>query len=605
MRPARILIVENELIVARDMKTVLESLGYVVPAVASTGEEAIQKATRVKPDLVLMDVVLPGRLNGIVAASRIRSRLEIPVIFITAYSDRKFVEAAKRSHAFGYILKPIKDEELPIAVEMALSRHSAERELKERDEKLNLFLDPATDVFCLLDPELRVLEMNGTGLKYFGIERRSLSRPNLFDLLRPLPVGRKVIGPAKFRDVLISGKPLTLKAIPCLTAQGQRCVNLRVFRTGDRLGLILTDITEKSDIQRALEESEERHRLLVENMNEGIALVDQDGLITYINEKFLKAHGFSRMEVQGRSLADWLDGESARVFQTELRAISRGARGRPIELIWKARNSAPVFTSVSSTPLSSEKGVFKGIILVITDITERRRVEEELNRSREELRNLYQHLHSVREEESKRIAREIHDELGQALTALKMDLSWLLSRLPDDLEYRTLFRDKARAMTGLIDKTIQTVQKISAELRPGLLDDLGLPSAIEWQAQEFQSRTDIQCQFQFKGSEFKTDPDCATAVFRILQEALTNIVRHAGASRVKIALREDAEEMELTISDNGRGITPAEIDSPTSLGIIGMRERIRPFGGELRLSGMAKKGTSVTVRIPKRGAELI
>lgn len=604
MKKIKILIVENELLVAKDMKAVLEGLGYEVPAVASTGEDAVQEAGRFKPDLILMDVVLPGRLNGIAAAGRIRSRLDIPVIFITAYSDRKFVEAAKRMHAFGYILKPIKDEELPIAIEMALSRHGAERELKERDEKLNLFLDPATDVFCLLGPDLRILETNGTGLKYFGLERKNLSGQYLFDLLRPLPVGRKVIGPAKFQEVLSNGKPLTLKAIPCLTGQGQRCVNLKVFRTGNRLGLILTDITEKKDIKLALRESEERHRLLVENMNEGIALLDRDGLITYINEKFLKTRGYDRMAVQGHPLTELLDEESARVFQTELRAMSRGASGRPTELVWRTKDSAPVFTIVSPTALSNEKGTFKGAILVITDITERRQVEEELNRSREELRNLYQHLHSVREEESKRIAREIHDELGQALTALKMDLSWLLNRLPEHVEYKTLFREKGQAMSRLIDMTIQTVQKISAELRPGLLDDLGLPSAMEWQAQEFQIRTDIQCQFQFKGSDFKVDPDCATAMFRILQEALTNIVRHAGASRVKIGLREDAEVMELTISDNGRGVTPAEIDSPKSLGIIGMRERLRPFGGELHLSGVPKKGTNVTVRCPKRGVGL-
>jgi two-component system sensor histidine kinase UhpB len=503
MEPARILIVENELGAAKETKALLENLGFRVPAVASTGKEAVQKAGRFKPDLILMDLTFPRHLSGVAAAGRIRSRLDIPVVCLAARSDKKTVEDAKRMHAFGCLLKPIKEGELRLAIEMALSRHRAIREMKERHEKLKHSLE-----------------------------------------------------------------------------------------------------SEKNEIQRALEESEERHRLLVENMNEGIALVDQDGLITYINEKFLKAHGFGRMEVQGRPLDEWLDEGSARVFQTELRAMSRGAGGRPIELIWKAGNSPPVFTSVSSTPLSSDKGIFKGIILVITDITERRRVEEELHRSREELRNLYQHLHSVREEESKRIAREIHDELGQALTALKMDLSWLLSRLPDDLEYRALFRDKALSMTGLIDMTIRTVQKISAELRPGLLDDLGLPSAIEWQAQEFQSRTDIQCQFQFKGSDFKVDSDCATAMFRILQEALTNIVRHASASRVKIALREDAEKIELMISDNGRGITFAEIDSPGSLGIIGMRERLRPFGGELRLSGVSRKGTKVTVRVPKRGTEL-
>jgi PAS domain S-box-containing protein len=487
MSKIKVLVVENELLVAKDMKKILEDSGYSVSAIVSTGQEAVRSAKRFRPDIVLMDVVLPGGLDGIGAARRIRNQFGIPVVFVTAHSAKKLFEAAKRTHPYGYILKPIKNEELSIAIEMALSKHAGDKE----------------------------------GMK----------------------------------------------------------------------------------IERTLKETEERHRLMVENMNEGIALIDKRGEITYINDKFLKARGYERNQAEGRPLTDFLEQKSSRVFQSHLRQMRKGVRSS-CELVWKTEKSSPIHTIVSPTPIFGERGAFRGAILVITDITERRQVEEELNRSREELRNLYQHLHSVREQESKRIAREIHDELGQVLTALKMDLSWLLNHLPDHLEYKNFVHDKTQTMMKLIDKTIHTVQKISAELRPGLLDDLGLLPAIEWQAQDFQSRTEIRCQFQFRGTDLKVDPDCATSLFRILQEALTNIVRHAGASLVKISLREDTGTIELSISDDGRGITQAQIHSPESLGIIGMRERLRPFGGELRLSGIPGKGTTVKVRVPKRGVEI-
>jgi two-component system sensor histidine kinase UhpB len=231
---------------------------------------------------------------------------------------------------------------------------------------------------------------------------------------------------------------------------------------------------------------------------------------------------------------------------------------------------------------------------------ERRKAERELKRSRELLRNLSQYLQSVRERESKRIAREIHDVMGQQLTALKMDVSWLSHRIPSNKEEEKAFLDKAKAMSDLIDDTIKAVQKISAELRPGLLDDLGLLPAIEWLSQDFQSRTSIHCRTQFDCNEVDLDPDCATAIFRVSQEALTNIARHSKATRATIKISERNGRLQLTIRDNGRGIKKEDALSPTSLGLLGMRERLRPFGGELLINGVAKRGTTLTADIPMK-----
>jgi signal transduction histidine kinase len=201
----------------------------------------------------------------------------------------------------------------------------------------------------------------------------------------------------------------------------------------------------------------------------------------------------------------------------------------------------------------------------------------------------------VRERESTRIAREIHDELGQILTALKMDLSWLNKRLTNG---QKALREKTKSMSKLTDMIIRAVQRISTELRPGILDDLGLIPAIEWQAQEFQDRTDIKCEITIDNGEIDLDQDRSTSLFRIFQEALTNVARHANATKIKVSLKERPDKLLLKIEDNGRGITEEQISDPKSFGLIGIRERIYPWGGEVNIKGIWNEGTTVTVILP-------
>jgi len=221
--------------------------------------------------------------------------------------------------------------------------------------------------------------------------------------------------------------------------------------------------------------------------------------------------------------------------------------------------------------------------------------EKELRNSREQLRNLSSHLESVREEERTRLAREIHDELGQALTALKMDISWLIKHRMDEAD---LILKKTRSMEGLLDATIRTVQRLSGELRPGLLDDLGLAAAIEWQTEEFQDRTGITCEVVVDLQKVLISRDHATAIFRIFQETLTNVIRHAKASRVKVLLAAQGDRLVLEVRDNGRGITENEITNSKAFGLIGMRERVLALNGECIISGEPSKGTTIVVDVP-------
>jgi signal transduction histidine kinase len=229
------------------------------------------------------------------------------------------------------------------------------------------------------------------------------------------------------------------------------------------------------------------------------------------------------------------------------------------------------------------------------EIAEHKLTEQRLRESEENLRALAARLQSVREEEQIRIAREVHDGLGQQLTGLKMDLTWLVGKLQTDQEPLV---KKIGSMFLLIDETIHSVRKIASGLRPELLDEAGLAAAIEWHAKDFQQRTGIRCLLDVPPDSDGLGPERSTALFRIFQEVLTNVARHANATRVDVSMRREDETFTLEVRDNGNGIAPATVHDPRSLGLLGMRERVLPFSGRIEISGSRGKGTRVLVSLP-------
>ncbi|HWR90142.1 MAG TPA: ATP-binding protein, partial [Dissulfurispiraceae bacterium] len=249
----------------------------------------------------------------------------------------------------------------------------------------------------------------------------------------------------------------------------------------------------------------------------------------------------------------------------------------------------------SAVPIRNSRQEIMGAVIVNQDITMRKEAEDALREREEQYRSLYAHLQTVREQERTVIAREVHDELGQSLTALKLDLSWLGTKLPPG---EGGLIDKKNEILGLTDSIIQMVKRISTELRPGILDDLGLSAAIEWQVRQFQKRTGIEAKVSLHAGEPSADRDVSTALFRILQEALTNVARHAGASSVEVLLAVDKGMLVLSVIDNGRGIRPEEISASDSFGLMGMRERAHMLGGVFSVCGEPGKGTTLTVAVP-------
>ena len=235
------------------------------------------------------------------------------------------------------------------------------------------------------------------------------------------------------------------------------------------------------------------------------------------------------------------------------------------------------------------------VVAIVRDITERKQEERLVRESREQLRNLAARLQEVREEERTGIAHEIHDELGQVLTGLKIDLSWLVERLPAG---EAAPRDKVNQMIRIVDTSVRTVRDITSHLRPALLDDLGLEAAVEWFTNDFAKRAAMGCHLDLSAGEVELGPGRATAVFRILQEALTNVARHAAGHRVDVALRTAGPNLVLEVQDNGKGISDEALSAAGSLGLIGMRERAGTLGGQVDIQRRVEGGTSVTCTLP-------
>lgn len=380
-------------------------------------------------------------------------------------------------------------------------------------------------------------------------------------------------------------------------------------RVEERTVQLETALSELRSMNEALEmevaerqKGEERFRLVVESvMDYGIFTLDTEGRVTSWNIGAERIKGYRAEEIIGQHFSVFFPPEDIAWGKPGYELQKARDEGRFEDEGWRVRQDGSRFwANVILTALHNERGELAGFSKVTRDLSLRKQMEEELRASREELRRLSGYLQAAREEERTRISREIHDQLGGSLTALKMDVRQLQKSLnngkPDPATNEQWGR--LNAMAQLIDEAAQTIRRIAADLRPGVLDDLGLEAAIEWQLQDFQNRSGIQCELVTEVNELNMDRDGSTALFRVFQETLTNVARHAQATRVEVNLAQQPDSLILQVRDNGRGITDQDMLGTRSLGLVGMRERIRALNGELKIQGSPGLGTTVMARIP-------
>jgi PAS domain S-box-containing protein len=370
------------------------------------------------------------------------------------------------------------------------------------------------------------------------------------------------------------------------------------------------DISERWQAMRSLERSVSLLRSTLEATGDGILVIDLAGEIVAFNQRYLEQWGIPREVAaagQERALLSLIRDqlEDPQAFTTKMWSLQAdpAAESRDVMRLKDGR----VFERYSG-PQRLE-GEIIGRVWSFRDVTQRERLLHEaeaarrdLQGSHDQLRALAARLEEIREEERRLIAREIHDQIGQALTALKLDVGWVHARMHEACPDPNVERGVSARIDRInrtLDETLDTARRVSTELRPAVLDDLGLAAALEWQAQEFESRTGVRVRLELPGPEEKAvDPTRALVLFRILQEALTNVSRHAGAREVHVRLVHGDSALSMTVDDDGRGIAPAALTQTRSLGLAGMRERAFVVGGRVQVAAREGGGTRVTVELP-------
>ncbi len=362
---------------------------------------------------------------------------------------------------------------------------------------------------------------------------------------------------------------------------------------------MMRDITEIISTQRELAENEERYKKLFDFSPSGIMLTDKKGNILDLNDVSCHILGYDKNDLTGRHISTFSPVSTREAIKKHLDNIQAGdARER--EVVYIRKDGLPLNINLRETVIQLTGGEL-GILVILNDITSRKKAEQILRDSKEQLQRYAHHLQTIREEERARISRELHDHLGQYLSAIKMDAAGLINILNknEDGQKLDLAFNQARQMLEVIDEIIPAVRKIASDLHPRVLDELGLIPGIEWLVEEFNKRNVTKCRLISSIHQINVGPAHAIAIFRIIQEALTNVIRHAKATKAVVLISENKKAIVVSIGDNGCGIKASELSSIKSLGLIGMYERALLLGGELNFRKNGKKGTRVILFVPK------
>ncbi|RZM16112.1 MAG: PAS domain S-box protein, partial [Pedobacter sp.] len=395
-------------------------------------------------------------------------------------------------------------------------------------------------------------------------------------------------------DQLDDGKPLLNESIIRQKAGSHIHVEIsaKLLEDGRYQGIV-RDIVARKTAEEELRNSEMKYRLLFEQNPMPmfmLSIPERDFLD--VNNAAVEFYGYSREEFLSMNAYDLRSEDETEKLENYYAQNPNGINHAGIWTHLK-KDGTEVKMDIITHYITNDGRNAR--LVLANDVTEKLDAEINLQKSHEQLRLLATHLEDIRESERTHMAREIHDELGQQLTGLKMDIAWLNRKIKsDDLEVQQKIKDTIQ----LIDTTVITVRRIATELRPSILDDLGLIPAMEWQSEEFQKRSEIETNFVSNLSNFAASPEVATGIFRVYQESLTNVMRHAQASKVEASLNIADDSLELVITDNGKGFLIETISNKRTLGLLGMKERVNLMGGTYEIISAPGHGTSVKINVP-------
>ncbi len=474
-------------------------------------------------------------------------------------------------------------------------RQQLEETLEKSEQQLLLFIEHAPAALAMFDRDMRYLRVSRRWLSDYGLNGRNVYGLSHYEIFPEIP---EVWKEAHRRG--LSGEVLRAAGDRIKRADGTvQWVRWELRPWTDSSGTIggivifSEDITDRKKGENALKASEERYRTLFEMECDALFLLDwETGTIMEANAAAVIMYDYTREELVRLSSCD-LSAEpamtSASIRNNELR----------VPLRWHRKKDGTVFP-VEITGRYFDYQGRKVQVAAIRDITARLGAEKEMTNLNQKLHALSEHLQTAIEQERLAISRDIHDDLGQELTLMKLDIEWLKSRLPEDNHDQHIRLDE---INGCVDKFTATVQRIAASLRPPLLDNAGLTAAIEWQIDDFRKRSGLKCFTMLNDEVEPLDMAKSTTVMRIIQEGLINVTRHARATEVIISLCKNDSGLLLEISDNGCGITPEQVVSLKSIGLIGMQERAYLCSGALKIIGAPGNGTTLTLTIPLETGE--
>jgi len=496
----------------------------------------------------------------------------------------------------------------------------AQRTSKVTEGRFQLAFEHSPMGMAIVDFDYRMRRVNRALCTALGYEADELLKRKFTEITHPDDVQRdRLLADQLFRGEIPSYRLekrfitkegtiawLDLTALLVRTRRGKPVYGLAM----------VDDITDRKRSQQDLRTSEERYRSFVANSSEGIWRLEieepidtslpvdeqvsrlyKHGYLAECNDAVARMYGYERAD----DIAGARFGELAEAAQPTTPATLR-------EWITKHYRLRDWTTEIINTrqgrrvlAISLLGIVVNGMLLrawgVHTDVTEERAMTKALENSHQQLRLLSNHLQAVREKERTDLARELHDSLGQSLTSIKIALSIVQQDLRQNgSKPNSAIVERFAEINKQLTETISAVKAISTELRPGLLDKFGLAAAIDWQCREFSRRTGLRCEFKIPRTKLNLPAESSTALFRILQEALTNVSQHAQATEVKVFLRIGKHDVLLTITDNGKGIAPEEMSAPVSLGLLGMRERAESIGGSFSIESIPQKGTALRIR---------
>ena len=614
---AKILIVDDEIQVRTIAVRILEKAGHVCAAAESVQEARLSLETD-HFDLVLLDIQMPEE-SGLVLLEELQGAApDTAVVIVSVIDDHDIAKMTIDLGAYGYIPKPFGKNDLQIHVTNALRRRELEISNMVHQTSLEALLAERSRDLAATEENLRLLMKSAVGFAVYQLAFDP-DNPLLARVVFVSPSIKELLGiedPYRLEAWLERIHPEDLETIidgnrRSWTEGGTLFLKGRVFHqvkkewrwiqliasgaidlsgAQTRANGILVDITDRIHAEEQIKFQAQ----LLNGVREAIIAADLDGFVTYWGQGAEKLFGFTADEVLGKHVDEIFNLEDEKQYHTLLNYILDNGHWSG-QLKSKRKNGDGFWSDTAISLIRDSERKPTGMIAIDRDITRQKEFEKSLKDSREELRRLSQHLQTALEKERTIIAREIHDDLGQILTALKMDITMLARKLPEE---QTDLKAKTGSVIELVNDGIRSVRRISSGLRPSLLDDLGLAAAIEWQVKQFREHTGIACELKMEPGEIALNEETATAAFRILQESLTNVAKHAGAKQVMVELKTENNNLILVVRDDGCGIPDRLKQLPGTFGLIGMRERAHVLGGDLRITPNPGQGSTVAMLIP-------